>query len=778
VKKLALLCAAAITVMAASASAGTTFGMLSNFDAVNDTGSRCHGFEIELEDIEARDITYTFRYQRYGTPTITEDVFMVNGVAHPRTFVRWMSPWDQNNNVFTEATPVAAAGFRDTGGHLCFRNMNVNGQPYDTSGCEHFGVGTLRNPSKTVYRWMKEDPATPGSLIAQGSPVTIPAPVWTVNPNPIPAGQPIVEAVIPVPPPPAVVPVPYRPNAEFGVAVWAKVFETESAEPAELDRLVSDDENVPGNLGPVPNPDAVTEIEWQILQTDAGNPTKNELASDKPLGEGKDSVTRRYEFYQYTGAYEVDSSDGPNTGTNEALCTKVADDGLHGVGIHEGSGTDCGSMEIVGEYIGAQMAAANVITPLSAIEPILIEGEVGVPYPDRPLIFGGSGGPYSIAFSGAGSLPLTDAGNEFELDEVSGVLLGGIPNAASTSSFTIHATDLVDPSQPAVDVTYELNVVGAVSVDEIAIPDGVKNVTTTVGLKAAGGRSPYLWSAAAMTPGLQASVVGNSLSLRAGAAGAYDVEVTVDDGLGGMASQTLTFTVAGDAVATATPTPPPATPTPTNTAIATPTPTDTPMPTDTPAPTATPTQIAATPTPTLSLAACPPAPRLDCAAPGRGAIKLQGNASNPERQSLRWQWSRGTAAAADFGDPVAGSTNYRLCAYDDNELFISAGIDAGGLCDGKSCWTASRSGFKFRSRNGNADGIAQVRMVASDGRALIDVKGAGSVLGNLFPVTDASGVTVQLVKDPASGPECWSATFAAPAKRNDPAELKFLDDLR
>ena len=278
-KKLALVLFALIGALAGNASASSTFGMLSNFDAVNDTGSPCHGFEIELEDIEARDITYTFRYQRYGAPTITEDVVMVNGVARPRTYVRWMSPYDQANNTFTEATPVAPAGFRDTGGHLCFKNMTVNGQPYDTSGCEHFGVGTLRNPSKTVYRWMKEDPSTPGALVAQGSPVTIPAPVWTVNPNPIPAAPPIVQAVIPIPPPPAVVPVPYLPNAEFGVAVWAKVYETESAEPAELERLVSDDENVPGNLGAIPNPDAVTEIEWQILQTDAGNPTKNELAS-------------------------------------------------------------------------------------------------------------------------------------------------------------------------------------------------------------------------------------------------------------------------------------------------------------------------------------------------------------------------------------------------------------------------------------------------------------------------------------------------------------------
>jgi len=100
----------------------------------------------------------------------------------------------------------------------------------------------------------------------------------------VPNAPPVVVAVIPVPPPPAVVPVPYLPNAEFGVAVWAKVFETESPSKAELDHLVSDDVAVPGNLGAVRNPHAVTEIEWQILQTDTMNPSANELSSSRQMG--------------------------------------------------------------------------------------------------------------------------------------------------------------------------------------------------------------------------------------------------------------------------------------------------------------------------------------------------------------------------------------------------------------------------------------------------------------------------------------------------------------
>lgn len=537
-KKIAIV-VVGILAFASRVPAGTFFGALSNFDAVNDTGSPCNGFEIQLDDIQSRDVTYTFQYQRYGIPKITEDTFLVSGVAHPRTFVRWMSAYDQVNHAFTQTTPVAPAGFQNTGGHLCFKNMTIGGQPYDTSGCEHFGVGTLKNPSNTVYRWMKEDPAAPGSLIGQGSPVTIPAPVWTVNP--VPNAPPVVVAVIPVPPPPAVVPVPYLPNAEFGVAVWAKVFETESPSPADLHHLVSDDPAVPGNLGPVPNPNAITEIEWQILQTDTMNPTANELASSRQVGGGHESVTRRYEFYKYVGPYEIDTPDGPNTGTNEALCPSVAADGVHGAGGK--AGLDCGALVVLGDYIGAQNAAVDIATPLSANGANLAGGEVGVPYPDRPLVFGGNGGPYSIGFSGAGTLPATDPGNEFTLEATTGVLKGGIPNGTGTSTFSIHATDLVDPTQPPVDATFSITVVDAVAVDNIVIPDGEAGVVATVDLTASGGETPFKWTASSASAGLQAALLGSTLSLTANTSGAFDVVVTVDDSLGGTDTRTLTYSV-------------------------------------------------------------------------------------------------------------------------------------------------------------------------------------------------------------------------------------------
>jgi hypothetical protein len=43
------------------------------------------------------------------------------------------------------------------------------GGAYDTSGCEHFGVSTSGNPTRTVYRWLIADPVHPGFLIPAGT---------------------------------------------------------------------------------------------------------------------------------------------------------------------------------------------------------------------------------------------------------------------------------------------------------------------------------------------------------------------------------------------------------------------------------------------------------------------------------------------------------------------------------------------------------------------------------------------------------------------------------
>jgi hypothetical protein len=50
--------------------AQTTFGTLSNFDVFNDTGSECHGFEIELDGLTSANITYKFGVRMNVTATL------------------------------------------------------------------------------------------------------------------------------------------------------------------------------------------------------------------------------------------------------------------------------------------------------------------------------------------------------------------------------------------------------------------------------------------------------------------------------------------------------------------------------------------------------------------------------------------------------------------------------------------------------------------------------------------------------------------------------------
>jgi hypothetical protein len=286
------------------------FGSLSNFDVFNDTHQECHGFEIELDGLSSADIQFTFGapYERYGNPTLVD--FAGN------VYVRYESPYDSVNQVFTATTPLAPSVITPTLGHACW----TGGSPdYPTSGCEHFGVGFAGNPTNTVYRWLVADPANPGALQPSGTKVSIPAPIWNVSPAPQPGAPPIVQAVLPAEPPEV--------NMEYGDAQWVKVFVTEAPEAVELHHLVTDDPAVPQEP-------AETEIEWVLLQ--AGPKAINELNNEKQIGAGNQSVTRRYEFYEYTGAYDPENHEAKPVSE---------------------SPPDAGD---IGNYIGAQMAAVNL----------------------------------------------------------------------------------------------------------------------------------------------------------------------------------------------------------------------------------------------------------------------------------------------------------------------------------------------------------------------------------------------------------------------------------
>lgn len=338
------------------------YGTLSNFDVVNDTGQPTHGFEIELEGIQPGDVIYTFGdsgnpavpYIRYGKPTVLRNASGTGAI------VRYASPYI--GGVFTEATRSPTPPYPVTLGHQCW----VYGDPvhYPTSGCEHFGVSLRGNPTKTTYRWLVGNNAT-GTLSVVGSPgnpsipapVNIPAPIWNVNQAPPPPGappaQPIVVAVIQAPPAP---PVPPGGQGQWGDAIWMKIYKTELPEPAELDDLV------PGGAA-APNPDIEPpEVEWQLLQSPPEGKAGAWEASENgaEAGAGNEAVSRTYEFYKYTGAYDPDPEN-----FREALCDNPT-------ALDQQTPDRCGEPDSngiagVGDLIGAQNAAVNLV-PTCAVD--------------------------------------------------------------------------------------------------------------------------------------------------------------------------------------------------------------------------------------------------------------------------------------------------------------------------------------------------------------------------------------------------------------------------
>lgn len=360
-----LICSISLT---SAIAAPITYGSLSNFDVINDTGQACNGFEIELEGISPGDVVYTFGdtggpnpvlYIRYGKPTILPNATGTGSI------VRYASHYDAVSKQFTDATPAAVSPYPVTMGHQCW----IYGDPahYPGSGCEHFGVSLVKNPTKTTYRWLIGDNTT-GTLKVAGTigspnipaPVNVPAPIWNVSQNPPPSPGappiPVVIAVVQAPPAP---PLPPSGAGQWGDAIWMKIYKTELPGPVELDDLV-----LGGNVAnPVPNPDVdPPEIEWQLLQSPPigkmGIFEKSENGGE--VQAGNEAVSRRYEFYKYTGQYDQDPDN-----LHEAFCDNPIE-------VAQQTPARCGTPDAngvagVGDLIGAQNAALNLV-PLCAAD--------------------------------------------------------------------------------------------------------------------------------------------------------------------------------------------------------------------------------------------------------------------------------------------------------------------------------------------------------------------------------------------------------------------------
>lgn len=395
-----LVAAVSILALSSPAHASIAYGSINNFDTVNDTGDKCHGFEIEIDDAHSTDITYTYDYNHYGVPKIREDDTVP---AHPVVFVRYASAKNADGT-WAAYTAVPAGPISPTDGHQ-FINPSVN------FGGEHFGVGIAGAHTAIKYNWLKDDGV--GNLIYAGA-VIISTPVFTYYPA---VGAVAAQVQAEIAPPPEV------PVLEFGAASWVKETKTSSHNNKKVDLrdLVSDDPKDP-NFKNWKNgePDEV-EVEWQLSQTDflpgngGGGNGKLKGAAEK-LPKGDEVITRRYDFYKYVGPID------PETG--EALASTVGADGVHGIDIYANT-------VIVGDYVGAQMAGFDAAGKIGLIDHVQ-DGEINSKYADRSIVIAGTA---PIVTTQTGSLP-----DGMSFNTATGVL-SGTPTVTGTFTFTIHSTD-------------------------------------------------------------------------------------------------------------------------------------------------------------------------------------------------------------------------------------------------------------------------------------------------------------------------------------------------
>ncbi len=441
-----LLTASLLALGAHVAYASTAYGTLNNFDTVNDTGEQCHGFEIEIEDARSTDITYTYDWNHYGPPHITEDL---SNPAHPKVLIRYESARN-SNGTWAAYTAIPTSPITPTDGHSC-TNPNVN------EGCEHFGVGFYGAPTAIRYNWLV---ASGGVLVHHTSPVMVGTPNWTYQP-PVGGQGARVVAVIEAPE------VEVEVNKEFGEPSFVKVIKTKlhSSNDVALADLVSDDKDSDGKEDWQNGEPAEVETEFKLLQAYIGNDPDKRAAKaelqgqEDDMGDGSENVTRRYEFFKYGAA--VNTIDGEN---GEAMCDEVnpttnpaSPKYLHGVGTEvevtdrfgESYIVNCAEQVVVGEYVGAQMAGFAAALPLGLIDH-LQAGKRGVDYVARSVVVGGTP-PYTLVPS-VGLPPGLSLGND-------GVLFGK-PTSGGVFNFTVAATDADNVTASG---DYTLTVAGAVA---------------------------------------------------------------------------------------------------------------------------------------------------------------------------------------------------------------------------------------------------------------------------------------------------------------------------
>lgn len=178
-------------------------------------------------------------------------------------------------------------------------------------------------------------------------------------------------------------------------------------------------------------------------------------------------------------------------------------------------------------------------------------------------------------------------------------------------------------------------------------------------------------------------------------------------------------------------------------------------PAETETPTPTPSPEPPTATPTLGVA-CGTAPAVSCIAPAKGSLIIDEKTAGKEKLKVSFSKLVPAVTQSQFGNPVNGSTAYRVCVYDAaNQLQATYTVArAGQTCGDKPCWaTVSDKGYKYKDKAATADGVIMMKLGGGDpGKGKLKIKGKGSNLpsGIAAALQNQTSATVQVLSSDAS----------------------------
>jgi hypothetical protein len=155
---------------------------------------------------------------------------------------------------------------------------------------------------------------------------------------------------------------------------------------------------------------------------------------------------------------------------------------------------------------------------------------------------------------------------------------------------------------------------------------------------------------------------------------------------------------------------------------------------------------------------CGAAPAGGCIEPEKGVLLVNEKVAGKEKLKVSLKKLQGTVAPGQFGDPVAGTTVYKVCVYDGaNQLSGEYTVArAGDTCDGVPCWSAvPGKGYKYKDSLLADDGVLKIIAYGGDpgmGKAKVIAKNSSASMptGVAAALQDETSATVQVVTSDAS----------------------------